>query len=340
MLLLARRVTVNGRSFIQGCWLNWPVLKESLLTSVADLLPEADLLPATDENGGEQTRLLAALPARVVPGDIATTPRSGLSPIRLALLMAWICVPLAVTAVAALLRGAVALSERRGAFVSAVTHELRTPLTTFRMYAEMLAEGMVPEEKKRTEYLKTLCSEADRLSHLVENVLAYARLERGRAPRRTEPVTFRALLSSAEHRLQARAAAAGMTLIVEADETVLQQSVMADPGAVEQILFNLTDNACKYADGTEDRRIHLNASVKENRGTLSVTDHGPGVQPEESRRLFRPFCKSARDAANSAPGVGLGLALSRRLTQDMGGELHLDLSVTDGARFVVSLPLA
>ena len=83
----------------------------------------------------------------------------------------------------------VALSERRGAFVSAVTHELRTPLTTFRMYAEMLAEGMVPSPEARQKYLETLRREADRLAHLVENVLQYARLERGRPGGRRENVT-------------------------------------------------------------------------------------------------------------------------------------------------------
>ena len=72
------------------------------------------------------------------------------------------------------------LSERRGAFVSAVTHELRTPLTTLRMYTEMLADGMVPDEPRRRSYLQTLRAEADRLGHLVENVLAYSRLERNR----------------------------------------------------------------------------------------------------------------------------------------------------------------
>ena len=79
-----------------------------------------------------------------------------------------------------LLAGVVALSERRAAFVSSVTHELRTPLTTFRMYADMLARGMVPDAERRQQYLETLRTEAERLTHLVENVLSYARLERGR----------------------------------------------------------------------------------------------------------------------------------------------------------------
>ena len=89
----------------------------------------------------------------------------------------------------------VTLSERRGAFVSAVTHELRTPLTTFRMYAEMLADGMVPDAASSGRSTWTRCaSRPTGLSHLVENVLQYARLERGRPGKRREAITLAALV--------------------------------------------------------------------------------------------------------------------------------------------------
>ena len=106
-----------------------------------------------------------------------------------ALLIGWGGAFLAVAAAAALLHGVMTLSERRAAFVSSVTHELRTPLTTFRMYAEMLANGMVPDAARRQEYYETLQRESERLTLLVENVLAYARLERGRKPQGQDRVT-------------------------------------------------------------------------------------------------------------------------------------------------------
>ena len=107
--------------------------------------------------------------------------------------MGWGAVLFAVLAAAVLLHGVMTLSERRAAFVSSVTHELRTPLTTFRMYAEMLARGMVPDAERRQEYYETLQSESERLTLLVENVLAYARLERGRKPQAQDRVTMVAL---------------------------------------------------------------------------------------------------------------------------------------------------
>ncbi|MCX5655621.1 MAG: HAMP domain-containing sensor histidine kinase [Planctomycetota bacterium] len=355
-LVLARRVSVGGREYIQGAWLDWPAIRQWLLESVKDLVPQADLAPvrpdtAADRSGWrssdisslmgregymeEPGRLLATLPVRLVPGAVAPETEEGLSPLGLSLIVAWACVVLAGVAVAVLLWGTVALSERRAAFVSAVTHELRTPLTTFRMYSEMLAGGMVTDDTKRLRYLDTLRRESERLVHLVENVLSYARLERGRARGRTETVGLADLVGRIGPRLAERAGQAGFELVTEngADATV-----RADPSAVEQILFNLVDNACKYAAGAADKRIHLVAEAAGGRAVLKVCDHGPGISARDARRLFRPFSKSARDAANSAPGVGLGLALSRRLARDMGGDLTLIPRPGDGACFALFLP--
>jgi len=107
---------------------------------------------------------------------------------------------------------------------------------------------------------------------------------------------------------------------------------------VESILFNLVDNAAKYASRAADRRIHLEARAAAGRLEIRVRDHGPGIA--EPERLFRPFSRSAREAAGSSPGVGLGLALSRRLARAMGGDLRLDRTVADGACFDLRLPLA
>ena len=193
-LVLARRVNFADRFVVQGVWLNWTNLRQSLVGSVKDLFPSAEILPVLAVNSDPQARMLAAIPARLVTGPALLAALPAWSPVRTALVIAWLCVLLAALAVAMLLHGTVSLSERRAAFVSAVTHELRTPLTTFKMYSEMLAEGMVPEESKRKSYLSTLCSEANRLSHLVENVLAYARLERGSARSRVERISLGQLL--------------------------------------------------------------------------------------------------------------------------------------------------
>jgi signal transduction histidine kinase len=275
-----------------------------------------------------------------VPGAVATEAGDGVSPLWQWLTVAWACAVLAALAVAVLLAGVLRLSERRAAFVMAVTHELRTPLTTFQMYAEMLAEGMVGDESQRQSYLATLRAEAVRLTHMVENVLAYARLERGRTDGRRETLGLAELVARMQPRLAARAAQAGMELCVEADDAAAETPVAVNVSAVEQILFNLVDNACKYAAGVDDKRIHVALAGRDGTAELRVADHGPGIAAEVRRRLFRSFSKTAQEAAHSAPGIGLGLALSRRLARDLGGELRYEAASGGGACFILVLPIA
>jgi two-component sensor histidine kinase len=339
-LLLARRVAYRGQEYVQGCWIDWPGLRDWLTKSVDDLLPGATLEPARADSGEKGARMLAGLPAMLLPGAVPAEETSISSPIRISLLVAWLCIVLAAVAVAALLLGVMSLSERRAAFVSAVTHELRTPLTTFRMYSELLSRGMIVNEEKRKRYLSTLCTEADRLAHLVENVLAFARIERrGWDAARMGSVGLVETLERLKTRLQDRADQAGMRISVESLDGVADASIRADPAAVEQILFNLVDNACKYATPSEDPTIHVAAERDGLDVVIRVRDHGPGISRKSLSRLFRPFSKSAGDAASSAPGVGLGLALSRRLARSMGGDLRLDPTIRNGASFALSLKL-
>ena len=130
-----------------------------------------------------------------------------------------------------------------------------------------------------------------------------------------------------------------MKLAPSVPEDVRGTTVRADLSAVEQILVNLVDNAAKYAGRAENRTIHLEARRSGADVVLTVRDHGPGVSAQEARRLFRPFEKSAADAASSGPGIGLGLALSRRLARAMGGDLRLAREVTDGAAFELVIPI-
>lgn len=337
-LLLARRVAIGGEEYIQGCWLNWPEIQDWLRGEIADLFPAAQLAPETAAGDG---RALAALPVRFEPGPPAFTVSPIASPVRLFLLLAWVCVALAALAVVVLLVGLVSLSERRAAFVSAVTHELRTPLTTFRLYTDLLADGLIPEAEKRQRYLRTLHAEAGRLAHLVDNVLAFARIERGRAGARTEAVELAGLFERVGQRLADRAAQAGLELTVAPlPDALTGVHVRVIAAQAEQILFNLVDNACKYAADGQPPCIDMSAELRGAHVVIRVQDHGPGIAPSESRRLFTPFHKSAQEAAHSAPGVGLGLALSRRLARGMGGDLRLAAGTTPGACFELLLRAA
>ncbi len=346
-LFLLRRVERDGVAVAQGVWLDWPGLEAWLLGRISDLLPEARLEPVGPADPEEApaangNRRLAFLPVRLAPGAPAPAVGGGWSPLRTSLAAAWCGAGVGALALVALLRGALRLSERRGAFVSAVTHELRTPLTTFRLYTEMLAGGMIPDEARRRHYLETLRTESERLSHLVENVLSYSRIERGRAAGRVEATTPAELLGRVRERLEARLGQAGMTLRIDCAGDVAERTLETDRTVVEQILFNLVDNAAKYAR-TPDRPpggVALEVAATARGGlALRVRDAGPGLPAGARRRLFQPFSKSAHEAANSQPGVGLGLALCRRLARDeLHGDLVLEASDARGTVFRLELP--
>jgi signal transduction histidine kinase len=321
LLLLGR-----AGSLLRGVWLDEDATAAYLLEEIRDLFPRARLVSGEDATAAR----LASVPLALDPGEPAEVEAGGGVPVRLVLGVAWGGLVAAAGALAILLVGTLALSERRSTFVSAVTHELRTPLTTLRSYAEMLAEGMVPPGKE-TAYARTLHREAVRLGHLVENVLSFSRLERRPSEgERLRDVTLTALVERARERLTELAAQAGMTLVIG---DLGDRVVRTDPDAIEQILYNLVDNAGKYAAAATDRRIEISAG----HGGLVVRDHGQGIPAAERRDLFRPFSKSAQRAALSAPGVGLGLALSRRLAREAGGDLHVAPCVGPGAAFALTL---
>jgi len=319
-LLFLRQIVAGEQRYVQGFWVNWQSLKTMLEDEVHDLFPNAQLKPLRRAEDLDEQRAMTVIPALLETGEAPLVEDAGMTPTRVGLACAWVAFGMGLLAVGLGLRSLVDLTERRLDFVSAVTHELRTPLTTFRMYTEMLSEGMVPEER-RIEYCRTLQQESDRLSHLVQNVLDYSRLERRAWAPQTESIGARALLDRLAARVTDRCAAAEMDLKPEC-ECPDQVMLRTDPHALEQVIYNLVDNSCKYARAAEDRRIHLHVRCDGNAVVLEVADHGPGVASEVLGRMFQPFYRGLRGDASREPGVGLGLALARRWARTLGGDLE------------------
>lgn len=331
-LFLLRQFSEGAEKGVQGVWLDRDLLQRKLLDGVVDLLPHAALSRVV---GVVQDPLaLASFPLLLARNEVAAIPPTTISG---PLLIGWIAVLLALLTASLLVHGVMRLSERRASFVSAVTHELRTPLTTFRLYSDMLESGAVREEK-RGDYLRVLSREADRLSHLVENVLSFSRIERGSARSAVRESTVADLLEPMRERFESRLATAGLTLEMHT-AAAASARIRVDAAAVEHILFNLIDNAAKYAATSQPPLVGLHATTTPRHLEIRVTDHGPGIPASERRRIFRAFHKSAREAAETRPGVGLGLALSRRLATSLGGTLHCTDS-KQGATFLLTLPLA
>ncbi len=338
VLVFLRRAVADGEEKFSGFVIDWPGLRERLLSEIRDLIPSADLgpEPTVAAAAGARELGLANAPVALRAPRPSAAAAPGITAVRAALAVAWIAAIGGMAAVGLTLRKSIDLGERRRRFVSAVTHEMRTPLTTFQMYSEMLADGIVRDDEQRRLYMKTLKEESRRLSATVANVLSHARLEERRGPRPVESLSLESLIDRVRPPLGRRAESSGTTLDVQTAGPAAP--LMVDVDAIGQILANLVDNAAKYASGGKRNAIELMAAVDNGSLVMTVRDHGPGVPSAQARAIFAPFERGGRDAADPVPGVGLGLAISRGLARDMGGDLTLDAPDGGGATFRLVLP--
>ena len=337
-LLLVRKVTLRNEIRYQGSWVKTQQLRAYFETLISDLLPNSRLEPAGSESDNDALSLVS-LPFRLVTNASFQPTMPQWSPLRSSLLLSWLAALISIAAVSLMIKSILRLSERRASFVSAVTHELRTPLTTFKLYSEMLSEGMVKDEVKKKEYLMTMKNEADRLSHLVENVLSYSEIERGSARAIKETLSVESMMERISSRFKDRVREENATFDLQ--NSCGETELCTDVTAIEQILFNLVDNACKYGLPVEgEGRISISTAIEREKDLIiKVADNGRGINQGEKNRLFKPFHKSAFDAANDKPGVGLGLSLCRRTATKLGGSLTLEKNKGQGAVFVLRLPI-
>ena len=217
-------------------------------------------------------------------------------------------------------------------FVSNVSHELKTPLTTIRMYAELLGENRVKDPEKRERYLSTIVRESQRLARLVNNVLDFGRLEQERRNYQMESIDLLhylpALLES--HNFAETHPDSPIDWSADSDCCL----VKADPDALEQILLNVIDNACKYAP---DSAVTITVEDKADHALVHVLDRGNGVPGAHARKIFDKFHRVDDSLTSQQAGSGLGLSIARRLARGMGGDLSYRDRAGGGSDFTVRL---
>jgi signal transduction histidine kinase len=228
----------------------------------------------------------------------------------------------------------IAAAQQQQNFVAAVSHELKTPLTSIRMYGEMLREGWVSEERKASCY-DFICTESERLTRLITNVLQLARVTRHGLEIELQTVTAAQLLDVVRPRLAAQIQQAGFVLEVICDEAAGQTVIRADEDCFAQIAINLVDNAIKFAAGANVKRIEL-CCYRQGPEALvvSVRDFGPGVPKERMKKIFRLFYRGENESVRETAGTGIGLALVEQLADAM--QARVDVVNRDpGAEFRV-----
>ncbi|MBK9386768.1 MAG: hypothetical protein IPN34_18290 [Planctomycetes bacterium] len=223
------------------------------------------------------------------------------------------------------------LARLKSEFVDRVSHELRTPLTAAALQAEMLASGKVPPEKL-ARYHRGLRVEIERLSQLVQRVLDFARLSRGRLPFEPREVPLRTVLARGLRAGRAALRLADQKLEIRAPRDL--PALQLDPALLETALANLLENCARHAPRSS--AIELEVACERDVCVLAVLDRGPGVPPEERALIFEPFQRGASSATK--PGSGLGLALVREAARLHGGTAEFAPREGGGSIFKLRLP--
>lgn len=232
------------------------------------------------------------------------------------------------------MRAQVKLTEQKDDFISAVSHELRTPLTSIRMYAEMLEKDWVKSKDKAQEYYKGMRQESERLSRLIENVLDFSRIQKGRKKYSFTLGNLNECVANVVEVMRSYAAEAGFTIQLELGEI---EPITFDADAVTQIVVNLLDNAIKYAWNTEDKTITVRTQSQGRFVAIEVEDHGPGVPHKQRDKVFDVFYRCEAEATRQTKGTGLGLALVNKFAQAHNGFVQILTAKPHGAIFRVGL---
>jgi two-component system phosphate regulon sensor histidine kinase PhoR len=240
------------------------------------------------------------------------------------------------------------ISALKSDFVANVSHELKTPLALVRMFGEMLQSGRVASDAKRQEYLDIIVSESERLSSLIENVLDFARVERGRQAYDFAIGSVGEAVSKAVAIYRYRAEREGVDLTADVDPSLPLARI--DERAIQLAVINLIDNALKYAPGAQ---VGVTAVFEPQAGEIvvRVNDAGPGVPPEDRERIFERFVRGSASRSSgtmaAVRGSGIGLALVRHIAESHGGRAWVDSSARSarasqaapGASFAIAVPI-
>jgi signal transduction histidine kinase len=225
------------------------------------------------------------------------------------------------------------LAQLRVDFVSGVSHELRTPLAQIRLFAELLRNGQLRSEAERERSFGIIDEEAQRLTYLVENVLAFARSEHGRNTVIAEPLEM-------DHEMQAAIDAfAPLARVRRARiHSSIEPGLVArvDARGLRQVVLNLLDNAVKY--GPVGQIVNVSLVGSNDKVVIAVEDKGPGVPKSEREKIWDPYVRLSRATESAAGGSGIGLSIVRELVRLHGGRTWVEDATGGGARFVVEFP--
>jgi PAS domain S-box-containing protein len=225
-------------------------------------------------------------------------------------------------------------SRAKSDFLATMSHELRTPLNAIIGYQNLLADGVTgPVSDSQRRQLDRIGASAHHLLMLIDEVLTLSRVEAGKETPHIERVDVSRVLDEAGSIIEPLAKQKGLEFrVIEPGSRIVVES---DPGKLRQAVLNLLSNAVKF---TGRGSVTLRAVEDRDAVVFEVSDTGIGIAAEHLKRIFEPFWQVEASTTRTAPGTGLGLAVTRRLVNLLGGEVSVQSAVGEGSTFTIRLP--
>ena len=225
------------------------------------------------------------------------------------------------------------LERVRREFFSNLSHELRTPLTAMLACSETLLAGAIEDPINRTRFVETLYKHATRMTELISDISDLSAIESGQIELALKPVRLRTLVCDVIALLELRKSAADITLRASIPDDVF---VLADRTRLEQILYNLIDNAVKF--NRPGGSVSVTTEEKEGCVAISVSDTGIGIEASDLPRVFERLYRGDKSRSRKTEGTGLGLAIVKHLVRAHGGEVSVGSELGGGTSFIFTMP--
>ena len=230
-----------------------------------------------------------------------------------------------------------AANQAKSEFLANMSHEIRTPMTAILGFADVLRRGFATTEALRRRYLNTIHSSGQHLLGLINDILDLSRVEAGRLQVEQARCSPHQIVCEVLAVLDVKAREKGVELVYEPAGQV-PATIQTDPGKLRQALMNLVGNAVKFTEQGSVRVIARRAtSAGAPQLIFDVIDTGIGMAPDSLQRIFKPFTQADGSVSRRYGGTGLGLVISRRLAEALGGQLTVESELGRGSRFTLAV---
>jgi two-component system phosphate regulon sensor histidine kinase PhoR len=226
------------------------------------------------------------------------------------------------------------LESMRRDFVANVSHELKTPLTSIKGFVETILDGALDDRDTAKKFLTIIYQEAERLNHLIHDLLDISKLESGQMDVKQKSIKIKPLVNAILASLENQLSDKNITLIKQ----FKTETIPGDEDLLQEVIINLLDNAIKYtpADGT----VRIGTDRTKEGVSFYVEDTGIGIPKESLPRLFERFYRVDKGRSRAMGGTGLGLAIVKHIIERHGGKINVTSEFGKGSRFTFVIPTA